>query len=107
MPDWGATPHDIASAAASCNSTAGEIQGQLAEIRSYVVNLEAWWEGIAHDTFQELMTLYDTYAAMLNQALTDIGSGLQGNYVNYTDTEQANLNRVNTLLTELEASNLD
>ncbi len=106
MTNFQATPQDISQAAASCDSTAQEIQGQLASLKSYVVGLEAWWGGIAANTFQELMALYDTYSAMLNQALTDIGSGLRGNFVNYTDSEHANLNKVNVLLTELQGANL-
>ncbi len=107
MPDWGATPQDIANAAQACYSTADTVGGQLATLKGYVIALEAVWGGIAADTFQELMQLYDKYSARLNLALTDIGSGLHGNFVNYTDTEQANINQVNTILTNLQGAHLD
>ena len=46
---------------------------------------------MAAATFQSLMADYDTFAQMLNNALTDIASGLRGNYVNYTSAEQQNI----------------
>jgi WXG100 family type VII secretion target len=89
--DFQVKPEHVSQAASSCESIADEISGQLASLKSYVVNIEAWWGGIAATTFQELMCLYDTCSASLNQALIDIGKGLQGNYVNYYASEQANL----------------
>jgi uncharacterized protein YukE len=63
-----------------------------------VVNLEAVYHGVAATTFQALMTDYDVFATMLYNALQDIGEGLRGNFVNYTDTENqaiANLVPIN------------
>jgi hypothetical protein len=37
------------------------------------------------------MADFQTYARMLHNSLDDIGSGLQGNFVNYVQTEEANL----------------
>jgi WXG100 family type VII secretion target len=85
------TPEYIQNAATSCDNTANEIQTQLATLRSYVVNLETVYQGVAATTFQALMTDYDIFARMLHDALVDIGSGLRGNFVNYTDTENQNL----------------
>lgn len=88
------TPEYLAGAASSCNSTAAQIDAILGQIRTYVVNLESEWRGIAQQQFQALMTDYDVYSKMLHDALTSIGSGLQGNYVNYTESEQANINNL-------------
>jgi WXG100 family type VII secretion target len=88
------TPEYVLGAANSCDSTAGQIQTQLATLKSYVVSLEAMWKGIAADAFNKLMTDYDIYAQMLHNALVDIASGLRGNYVNYKDTEQQNINNI-------------
>ncbi len=71
--------------------TAGEIQAQLATLKSYVISLESMYHGVAATTFQSLMQDYDAYGRMLNNALTDIGSGLRGTYVNYSDTENQNI----------------
>jgi uncharacterized protein YukE len=46
------------------------------------------WQGVASGTFQVLMHDFDVFAEMLNQALTDIAQGLNGNYVNYASTEE-------------------
>jgi WXG100 family type VII secretion target len=100
------TPEYVSAAAASCNNTADEIQGQLAELKSYVINLEEVWQGVASNTFQIYMREYDVYSAMLHQALTDIGSGLNGTEVNYRGSEQANLNNIHKLESELPPARL-
>lgn len=85
------TPEYLANAASNTSSTAAEISGQLSELKAYVTSLEASWQGIAHNQFQTLMAEYDVYARMLNDALEGISKGLQGNYVNYKDSEQQNV----------------
>jgi WXG100 family type VII secretion target len=86
------TPEMLSAASASCTNTAEQISAQLSVLRNYVVNLEAQWHGVAASTFSELMADYDVYTRMMNDALTDIGSGLAGNQVNYTEAEQSNIN---------------
>jgi WXG100 family type VII secretion target len=91
------TPEYLANAATSTDNTASEIDTILAQVRSYVVNLEASWQGVAYNTFQTLMAEYDIYAKMLHDSLTDIAAGLRGNYVNYTESEQTNINNLQSL----------
>jgi uncharacterized protein YukE len=67
--------------------------------------MEGWWKGIASNTFQDLMTEYSTYSAMLYNALNDISSGLSGNYVNYTDTENANVKTITSIQSALSTTN--
>jgi WXG100 family type VII secretion target len=88
------TPQYVQAAAQSANTTAENISTQLSALKSYVVSLEGQWKGIAASTFSSLMADYDIYAQMLNQALTGIGSGLQGNYVNYTQSEEQNISNL-------------
>jgi WXG100 family type VII secretion target len=85
------TPDYIAAAAKSADMTADSITQQLNSLKSYVAALEEQWKGIAAGAFTSLMADYDIYAQMLNQALTDIASGLRGNYVNYTQSEEQNI----------------
>jgi WXG100 family type VII secretion target len=99
------TPEYVASAAAACQSTAQEIQEQLGALKNYIVSMEDAWQGIAANTFQELMAQYNTYSSMLYNALTDIGQGLQGNYINYTAEEQANINTIQSIATSLQGTN--
>ncbi|WFE27085.1 WXG100 family type VII secretion target [Solwaraspora sp. WMMD791] len=82
------TPEYLATAATNAETTASELADLLAGIRSYVVSLEASWQGVAASAFQQLMQNYDVYAKMLNDSLNGIGSGLRGTYVNYTDAEE-------------------
>ena len=92
------TATDIRAASTATRQTAEEVQGDLTDLRRYVQDVEAMWQGVASNTFQLLMEDFDVYAAMLNQALTDIASGLEGNYVNYSATEEQqikNLQAVN------------
>jgi WXG100 family type VII secretion target len=88
------TPEYLANAASNCTSTAAQIDAILTQIKTYVVNLEGVWQGIAQDQFQALMTDFDTFSRMMHDALTGIASGLHGNYVNYTESEQTNINNL-------------
>jgi WXG100 family type VII secretion target len=97
------TPEYLAQAASSTDNTSAELDTVLAQIRAYVVNLEASWQGIAQQTFQTLMAEYDVYAKMLHDSLVDIAAGLRGNYVNYTDSEQANITNLKSLDASLPA----
>lgn len=99
------TPEYVSQAATSCNSTATEIQEQLATLKSYIVQMEGWWHGIASSTFQDLMTEYSTHSAKLYQALTDIGTGLTGNHANYTENENANIKTIGSIQTQLSGTN--
>jgi WXG100 family type VII secretion target len=95
--EFGVTPEYIQAAANSTNATAENIAEQLSDLKSYVVWLESQWKGIAAQTFSALMTDYDIYSQMLNQALVDIASGLQGNYVNYSQSEEQNISNLKTV----------
>ncbi|MFG1885219.1 WXG100 family type VII secretion target [Micromonospora sp. NPDC049102] len=91
MQNLQVTPQMVTEAAGSCDATNGEIDAELAALRSFVVNLQAQWHGVASDQFNALMTDFDIYGRMLHNALADIASGLRGNAVNYIDTEEANI----------------
>lgn len=97
------TPEYLAQAVADTNSTANEIADQLSDLQKYVQSVEAAWGGIAADQFNILMQDYNIYATMLHDALTDIADGLQGNYVNYVNSEEQNINNLRALGEELPA----
>jgi WXG100 family type VII secretion target len=84
------TPEYLINAAASCERTADNIQGQLTSLKMYVMNMEDWWQGIAAGTFQGLMADYQQDANNLYQALTGIASVLRKNAANYVLGEQTN-----------------
>ena len=89
--DYWVTPADLAQAAGRTRTTANDVSIQLDDLRTYVMRLEDMWTGSAHLQFMELMGDWDIYAKMLNEALVDIASGMEGNRVNYEESEQANL----------------
>jgi WXG100 family type VII secretion target len=103
--DFTVTPTDVIAAANSARNTAANITEQLGALKSYVVSLEAEWKGIAAGTFSALMADYDIYAQMLNQALTGISDGLNGNYVNYSESEQQNINNLQAVNGVLPGAN--
>jgi hypothetical protein len=70
-----------------------------------VESLGSEWLGIAATTFQDLMTDYNVFSTMLENALRDIGSGLRGNYVNYTDSESANIQSLVAVNGEIPGAN--
>src|SRR5579871_1705730 len=83
------TPEDVAAAAAYIDGQAADIDGKISALGSYVAGLATYWQGSAHQAFETLMADYRTYALMLHNALTDIASGLRGNYVNYSTAEKS------------------
>jgi WXG100 family type VII secretion target len=97
------TPEYVQNAAISTEATAQEIDLILGQIRAYVTSLESSWQGMAHTTFQTLMSEYDVYARMLHDSLTGMASGLRGNYANYTETEQRNIENLRALDATLPA----
>ncbi len=98
-------PADVQAAAGNCHSTADELRAQLDTLRAYVESLGAQWIGIAAGAFTALMTDYQTFATMLENALNDIGSGLTGNEVNYSDAETANRNSLANVHGEIPGGN--
>jgi WXG100 family type VII secretion target len=101
-----ATPEYISQASTACTTTADEIWQDLGVLQQYIAGMEEWWQGIAANTFQELMVEYTTFSQMLYNALTDIGLGLQGNFVNYRDTEHANIQTITSIQQSLPSTNL-
>ncbi|MFE7594740.1 WXG100 family type VII secretion target [Kitasatospora sp. NPDC057512] len=91
MGGYKVTPDDVSAASVYVTNQAGEIDTKIATLRTYVAGLSGCWQGSAHGAFEVLMADYDIYARMMHDALTDIASGLRGNYVNYVESEQANL----------------
>lgn len=91
------TPEYLANAATDTSAAASDIRAWLDEIKTYVNSLEAVWGGITHDRFVALMNEYDLLAKMLHDALTDISSGLHGNYINYRDSEERNLTNLQNI----------
>jgi WXG100 family type VII secretion target len=106
MSQFQVTPEYVANAARSCFTTADSISAKLVALKSYVITLEGLWLGIASQTFSALMTDWDVFAKILNDALKDTGNGLNGNFVNYVDTENANIGNLVSINNDLPGAYL-
>ncbi|MFD6420360.1 WXG100 family type VII secretion target [Streptomyces sp. NPDC060198] len=104
--DYAVTLQMVTDAASSCRGTAEEVSQQLDSLKTYIVNLESSWQGIAHETFTTYMAQYDVYARMLHQALTDIADGLTNTHINYHDAEAAALQSFQQMESELPPARL-
>lgn len=100
------TPEQVAAAATDCQNTATQVGTELQALKQYVLGLQEVWHGVASTTFGQLMTDYDIFGQMLQNALHDIGSGLQGNFVNYEETEQTNINSLVAINGDIPGANL-
>ncbi len=101
------TPQMVTEAASDCDRTAGEIAAQLASLKSYVMELQAMWHGVASNRFTELMALFDQHARHLNEALTGIAQGLRTNAVNYVTHEEVNVVNLNNISAGLPQARLN
>jgi len=106
MEGFGTTPEYIRQAAIDCHTTADDIWIMLGSLQNYVIYLESIYHGVAATTFQSLMVDYDIFAKMLHAALNDIGQGLQGNYVNYTQTEEQNIANLQPIGNDIPGAHL-
>jgi WXG100 family type VII secretion target len=81
------TTDALSAAAAYVDAAASDIQAKIAVLGSDVAGLASCWPDASRQAFQILMADYNNYASMLNNALTDIGSGLRGSWANDTEAK--------------------
>jgi WXG100 family type VII secretion target len=80
----------IENAAGDNDITAGNIDSQLADLRSYLAPLVASWEGSAAEGYQALQAKWDAAVDDLNAVLRQIAMNLRTAQDNYQSGEQAN-----------------
>lgn len=71
-------------------STIGRLQTELSTLQSQLSSLEGSWQGVAANSFQELMLRWKTSADAVEQSLAQIGHGLSIAAQQYSDIEAAN-----------------
>ncbi|CAL9507196.1 MULTISPECIES: WXG100 family type VII secretion target [Streptomyces] len=91
------TPERVQQASQDTALTAGRVSADIQALRAYAEQLGQAWQGPAHAQFEILMKEFDTYARMLNDALMGISKGLEGNYINYKESEAQNLSNLTAL----------
>ena len=83
------TSEQLTSVASQLQSGAGEVEGQLASMRSQVSALvDADWAGAASDSFRDLWEKWHTGATQLREALEGIHGMLSQAAQAYQDTEE-------------------
>jgi early secretory antigenic target protein ESAT-6 len=80
----------ITDAASSVRSTAGNVQGQLDELRAHVARVAQTWDGAAQQSYQARQAEWDRTAADLHTVLGQIASALETAAENYQATENKN-----------------
>lgn len=106
MGGYQVTPEQLTAAAGACDTTADEVQAALAQLQTYVLNTEEWWQGIASGAFQGLMQRYNANARNLNEVLTEIARRLRQSAAVYGEGEHANVTTVTNIQQSLPAANL-
>jgi WXG100 family type VII secretion target len=89
-----AVPADLAVSGSTILGIASNIGDELAQLRSLLAPLHDYWMGGAHDNWQPLQAQWDAAANDLMAApgtLGAIGHTATTNWVNYSDTEAANI----------------
>lgn len=99
------TAAEVRAAALSAHNIAEEVDTELNSLRTYIEDVQETWHGVASNTFGVLMTDFNAFGAMLVNALKDISSGLNGNYVNYTGTEDVNNANLKTVNGQIPGAN--
>jgi WXG100 family type VII secretion target len=94
MSGYRVTPGDLSAAGSYVATQAADIEAKISALRTYVLSLSNYWGGPAHGQFENLMTDYNIYAAMLHNALTEIAAGLHSNSQNYSVTEDTNVGNI-------------
>ncbi|GAA0702896.1 hypothetical protein GCM10010193_67200 [Kitasatospora atroaurantiaca] len=80
----------ITNASSEVKQTASRIQQQLDDLKAGVTRIASSWQGSAQEGYQARQREWDTKAADLQQALSQIATSLDNAAQSYQDTERKN-----------------
>ena len=86
------TFESIAQAQGDVAATSSSINGQLADLKSYLAPMVSSWTGAAAQDYQAKQAQWDSAARDLNTVLAQIGAALGTAHDNYNQAETANRN---------------
>ena len=95
------TPESVTAAAANCDSTNAEVQGEITQMQNYVASLLGTYTGPASSMLEQLSQQWAQDSVALNNVLTEIATNLRSNANNYTTNETTNTNNYSNLLASL------
>ena len=81
----------VLAANSNIQATIGKLQSEVELLHAQLQSLEGSWQGIAADSFQELVKRWRTTATTVENQLGEIGAALARAATQYNDIEQANL----------------
>ncbi|MGX7824334.1 WXG100 family type VII secretion target [Actinokineospora sp. 24-640] len=84
---------EVANAAQSINSTSGQLEGLLSQLKSRLAPLAAGYTGAASEAWNAKQAEWDKAYDELKQVLSSIGMAVQQAGDNYEATEKANASR--------------
>ncbi|MGW5053248.1 WXG100 family type VII secretion target [Actinokineospora sp. NPDC004072] len=84
---------EVAAASQSLNSTAGQLEGLLQDLKSRLAPIGASYTGAASEAWQQKQAEWDRAYDDLKQVLSSIGAAVGQAGENYQATEQANASR--------------
>lgn len=74
-------------------TTVGQVNGSLADLKSYLAPMVATWEGEASVNYQALQAKWDSASNDLNAVLQRIGAALAETNDQFLTTEKSNASR--------------
>jgi WXG100 family type VII secretion target len=92
---YGAQLDAIQVASQHVQDVAAQIQTQLSQLDSNLEPLTSTWVGQGASSFQALHQRWQEDAQKINQVLGQISEGLQQNYTQYTQAEDATNQKMN------------
>lgn len=88
MTAFRVTPAELLALSQQVNGAAGQIESELASLRSRVLPISATWSGQAQERFQVLYEEWSRSAAALQQALAGISQLLGQAGQSYDEAER-------------------
>jgi WXG100 family type VII secretion target len=80
----------LSAAAADCGTTAGQMNQQLDDLKSYLTPLVSTWSGDAAEHYRALEAQWERSASDLTAVMNQIQKALDAAYQSYTATEAKN-----------------
>jgi 6 kDa early secretory antigenic target len=81
----------VLAANSAIQSTIGRLRSEIDTLHGQLQGLQASWQGVAANSFQELVTRWRTTESSVQDQLAQIGQALSLAATQYADVEAANL----------------
>lgn len=90
MSHFSVDSEQVLAANANIQSTITRLRGEIDALHSQLQSLQGSWQGLASNSFQEVVKRWRITQTSVESQLSEIGSALTLAAVQYRDIEQAN-----------------